>query len=153
MLVRSGTPRTRAPRDSAPSSWPDKPRNGRSSESGVRMSGSVLPRSHSLTPRTPNPELLNPWAVGCFVAILIFLTAPAVAGAQLSPPSTGGVVALDRILQGLSEQHRVLMIAAHPDDEDTQLLALLSLGYGAKAAYLSLNRGEGGQNLVGPDLG
>ena len=78
---------------------------------------------------------------------------PGAGNAQLSPPSTGGVVALDRQLQGLAEQRRVLMVAAHPDDEDTQLLSVLSLGYGARAAYLSLNRGEGGQNLVGQDLG
>src|SRR5256885_14043322 len=45
------------------------------------------------------------------------------------------------------------MIGAHPDDEDTQLLVLLSRGLGAQAAYLSLTRGEGGQNLIGPELG
>src|SRR5262245_44408250 len=45
------------------------------------------------------------------------------------------------------------MIGAHPDDEDTQLLVLLSPGMGAQAAYLSLTRGEGGQNLIGPELG
>jgi LmbE family N-acetylglucosaminyl deacetylase len=45
------------------------------------------------------------------------------------------------------------MIGAHPDDEDTELLTLLVRGMGAEAAYLSLNRGEGGQNLIGPELG
>jgi LmbE family N-acetylglucosaminyl deacetylase len=48
---------------------------------------------------------------------------------------------------------RVLMIGAHPDDEDTALLAVLARGMGAQAAYLSLTRGEGGQNLIGPELG
>lgn len=62
-------------------------------------------------------------------------------------------MALDRLLQQLAEPHRVLMIGAHPDDEDTSLLALLARGYGADAAYLSLSRGEGGQNLIGPELG
>ena len=47
----------------------------------------------------------------------------------------------------------VLMIGAHPDDEDTELLTVLVRGTGAEAAYLSLNRGEGGQNLIGPELG
>ena len=42
--------------------------------------------------------------------------------------------------------------AAHPDDEDTALLALVSQ-QGGEAAYLSLSRGDGGQNLVGPELG
>jgi len=53
----------------------------------------------------------------------------------------------------LGHTERVLMIGAHPDDEDTELLTLLVRGRGAEAAYLSLNRGEGGQNLIGPELG
>ncbi len=48
---------------------------------------------------------------------------------------------------------RVLVIGAHPDDEDTDLLTILVRQMGAEAAYLSLNRGEGGQNLIGPELG
>jgi LmbE family N-acetylglucosaminyl deacetylase len=53
----------------------------------------------------------------------------------------------------LGHYKRVLMIGAHPDDEDTELLTVLVRGMGAEAAYLSLNRGEGGQNLIGPELG
>ena len=53
----------------------------------------------------------------------------------------------------LGHDERVLVIGAHPDDEDTELLAVLVRGMGAEAAYLSLNRGEGGQNLIGPELG
>lgn len=53
----------------------------------------------------------------------------------------------------LGHTKRVLMIAAHPDDEDTELLTVLVRGQGAEAAYLSLSRGEGGQNLIGPELG
>jgi LmbE family N-acetylglucosaminyl deacetylase len=56
-------------------------------------------------------------------------------------------------LRQLGANKRVLFIAAHPDDEDTQLLTYLSRGLGAQAAYLSLSRGEGGQNLIGPELG
>ncbi|MBW8772694.1 MAG: PIG-L family deacetylase, partial [Gemmatimonadetes bacterium] len=44
-------------------------------------------------------------------------------------------------------------IGAHPDDEDTQFLVLLTRREGAEAAYLSLTRGEGGQNLIGTELG
>jgi LmbE family N-acetylglucosaminyl deacetylase len=73
--------------------------------------------------------------------------------AQLEPPGTGGVVALDQELRMLGHRKRVLMIGAHPDDEDTELLAILVREMGAEAAYLSLNRGEGGQNLIGPELG
>ena len=53
----------------------------------------------------------------------------------------------------LGHEKRVLMIGAHPDDEDTELLTVLVRGMGAETAYLSLNRGEGGQNLIGPELG
>src|SRR5881394_2355187 len=73
--------------------------------------------------------------------------------AQLAPAGTGGVAALANTLRQLGSNKRVLMIGAHPDDEDTQLLVLLSRGIGAQAAYLSLTRGEGGQNLIGPELG
>lgn len=47
----------------------------------------------------------------------------------------------------------MLVIGAHPDDENTDLLALLAQKYGADVAYLSLSRGDGGQNLVGDELG
>ena len=75
------------------------------------------------------------------------------AGGQLAPPATGGVVELDRLLQRIAETRRILVIGAHPDDEDTELLAFAAQGYGARAAYLALSRGEGGQNLIGEELG
>ncbi|MDP9204409.1 MAG: PIG-L family deacetylase [Gemmatimonadota bacterium] len=48
---------------------------------------------------------------------------------------------------------RVLWIAAHPDDEDTNLIAWLARGRNAETAYMSLTRGDGGQNLIGNELG
>jgi LmbE family N-acetylglucosaminyl deacetylase len=51
------------------------------------------------------------------------------------------------------ERMRVLWIAAHPDDEDTQLIAWLARGRRVETAYLSLTRGDGGQNLIGNELG
>ncbi len=89
---------------------------------------------------------------GALTLALALATTTSLAG-QLAPPSNGGMVELDRLLQQLAENRRVLLIAAHPDDEDTALLSLLSRGYGARAAYLALSRGEGGQNLIGPELG
>jgi LmbE family N-acetylglucosaminyl deacetylase len=74
-------------------------------------------------------------------------------GQQLTPAGTGGVAALANALRQLGANKRVLVIGAHPDDEDSQLLTWLSRGLGAQAAYLSLNRGEGGQNLIGEELG
>ena len=46
----------------------------------------------------------------------------------------------------------VLYIAAHPDDENTLVIAYLARGRGYRTAYLSLTRGDGGQNLLGPQL-
>ena len=45
-----------------------------------------------------------------------------------------------------------MMIGAHPDDEDSALLAFLARGENARTAYLSLTRGDGGQNLLGDEL-
>ena len=78
------------------------------------------------------------------------VAAPAYA---LTPPATGGLDAVDRMLRRLGTHRRLLVVGAHPDDEDTELLALVAQGMGGEAAYLSLSRGEGGQNLVGNDLG
>src|SRR6187551_2021628 len=55
--------------------------------------------------------------------------------------------------RGVSVPLRVLVIGAHPDDEDTQLITWLSRGNRAATAYLSLTRGDGGQNLIGNELG
>jgi LmbE family N-acetylglucosaminyl deacetylase len=94
---------------------------------------------------------LRPLSVG--IVVLLFIAVAGPVRAQLEPPSTGGLVTLDRELRMLGGEKRVLMIGAHPDDEDTELLTVLVRGLGAEAAYLSLNRGEGGQNLIGPELG
>ena len=45
-----------------------------------------------------------------------------------------------------------LYIAAHPDDENTRLISYLSNGMHMRTAYLSLTRGDGGQNLIGPEI-
>lgn len=64
-----------------------------------------------------------------------------------------GAAALDELIDGLGTSARVLMIAAHPDDEDTFLLTWLARGRHVETAYLSLTRGDGGQNLIGNELG
>ena len=46
----------------------------------------------------------------------------------------------------------VLYLAAHPDDENTRLISYLSNHIKARTAYLSLTRGDGGQNLIGPEI-
>ncbi len=56
-------------------------------------------------------------------------------------------------LDRLNVTGSVLMIAAHPDDENTALLTYLARGRKVRTGYLSLTRGEGGQNLIGPEQG
>jgi LmbE family N-acetylglucosaminyl deacetylase len=90
-------------------------------------------------------------AFGTSLALLLGAAGP-VAG-QYTPPGTGGVAALAGALRQLGATKRVLMIGAHPDDEYSDLVALFARGLGAQVAYLSLSRGEGGQNLIGPELG
>ena len=92
------------------------------------------------------PAILTALSAGCFLCASPLR-------AQLAPPSTGGAVAAEHARRMLGHNKRVLVIGAHPDDEDTDLITLLVRGEGAEAAYLSLNRGEGGQNLIGPELG
>ena len=55
-------------------------------------------------------------------------------------------------LQKLNFLGKALYIAAHPDDENTRLISYLSNEVKANTAYLSLTRGDGGQNLIGPEL-
>ncbi|HEY9712470.1 MAG TPA: PIG-L family deacetylase, partial [Chroococcales cyanobacterium] len=56
-------------------------------------------------------------------------------------------------LESFKQMGRVLYVAAHPDDENTELLAYLSRGRNYRTAYLSLTRGDGGQNVLSADLG
>jgi LmbE family N-acetylglucosaminyl deacetylase len=64
-----------------------------------------------------------------------------------------GAAALGELIRGLGVNTRVLVIGAHPDDEDTQLITWLARGRQVETAYLSLTRGDGGQNLIGNELG
>ena len=55
-------------------------------------------------------------------------------------------------LQKLNFLGTALYIAAHPDDENTRLISYLSNNVKARTGYLSITRGDGGQNLIGPEL-
>lgn len=82
--------------------------------------------------------------------LLALALAPTLTSAQRSEL---GAEALGSLVQHLGVSARVLMIGAHPDDEDTQIIAWLSRARGVETAYLSLTRGEGGQNIIGGELG
>ena len=67
------------------------------------------------------------------------------------PQKPNGVEIYNQI-QKLNFLGTVLYIAAHPDDENTRLISYLSNEKKARTGYLSLTRGDGGQNLIGPEL-
>src|SRR5690606_39520211 len=69
------------------------------------------------------------------------------------PAQESGAAALGSLVEGLGVSARVLVIGAHPDDEDTRLITFLARGRHVRTAYLSLTRGDGGQNLIGNELG
>ena len=87
------------------------------------------------------------------------VAAPELAAVPLPEPSDvampiaedRGQAALEQSLKRLGTTASVLMIVAHPDDEDGALLAYLSRGLGARCTLLTLTRGEGGQNAMSAD--
>jgi LmbE family N-acetylglucosaminyl deacetylase len=67
-------------------------------------------------------------------------------------PEKPSAVQLFHQIEKLNFLGSVLYIAAHPDDENTKLISYLSNEKHARTGYLSLTRGDGGQNLIGPEL-
>ncbi len=67
--------------------------------------------------------------------------------AQTAPPSDPGTILQE--FKKLDVLGSVLYVAAHPDDENTRLLAYLALEKHYRTGYLALTRGDGGQNLIG----
>ena len=83
-----------------------------------------------------------------FLAMVWICSIPAFSQQQ----SLDGAEILKEI-QKVGVLNRVLYFAAHPDDENTRLIAYLSKGQNVETAYFSLTRGDGGQNLIGDEKG
>ena len=66
-------------------------------------------------------------------------------------PMDRGAAALWQSLQKLHTRASLIMVTAHPDDEDGGMLTYESRGKGARVTLLTLNRGEGGANVMSPD--
>ena len=62
-------------------------------------------------------------------------------------------VALELMLRKLASTGTFMQTDAHPDDEDNGLLAMLGHGHGMRTALVTLTRGDGGQNEIGPEIG
>ena len=80
--------------------------------------------------------------VSFFCSLITYAQAP-------KKPTSGDIY---ESIQKLNFLGKVLYIAAHPDDENTRLISYFSNDIKAQTAYLSLTRGDGGQNLVGPEI-
>src|SRR5690554_4513724 len=80
-----------------------------------------------------------------------FLIIPSFLFAQFPPAETSAHLYKD--LLKANNTARVLYLAAHPDDENTRLISYFENGRHVRTAYLSLNRGAGGQNLIGTEIG
>src|SRR3712207_2731033 len=86
-----------------------------------------------------------------FTTLLLITLAQASARAQR--PASADAAETQAALRRLLVTGSVLYVGAHPDDENTSVLSYLARGRGARTAYLSLTRGDGGQNLLGTEKG
>jgi LmbE family N-acetylglucosaminyl deacetylase len=90
------------------------------------------------------------WAVR-LTATGTFILACFSGACQVAAPTPVPVISED--LRSFDTMGSVLYVAAHPDDEDTQLITYFARGRHYRAAYLSITRGDGGQNVLGPEFG
>src|SRR5437870_13348609 len=95
-------------------------------------------------------KLLPPVIIALFTIALTI--APAIVVPAADVPEDRGAAGLAQALKRLDVIGSVLHTGAHPDDENSALLAWLSRGQGVRTAYLSATRGDGGQNLIGSEL-
>jgi LmbE family N-acetylglucosaminyl deacetylase len=98
--------------------------------------------------RTRAPRFSR-WAPRTAICALLVLGLIPIRGQR----TLSGEIEIREALERLDTLGSVMMIGAHPDDEREQVLAYLALGRHVRTAYLSLTRGEGGQNLIGPEQG
>lgn len=75
---------------------------------------------------------------------------PCATAAAMAPTTTADLL---QQLRNFRETGSVLYVGAHPDDENNRLMPYLARGRALRTGYLSLTRGDGGQNLIGSELG
>lgn len=114
----------------------------------------MLPR---YTCRPKSSRLVS--ALGFFIFLASSIPAATPYATSLAPathaleiPPNRGAAALWQSLKKLNTRASLVMITAHPDDEDGAALAYESRAVGARATLLTLNRGEGGANLMSSDF-
>ncbi|WP_018479716.1 PIG-L family deacetylase [Pontibacter roseus] len=87
-----------------------------------------------------------------FLSALLLLLLVAVQGLQAQAPAKPGAAELLQDLKKLTVLGTALYVAAHPDDENTRFIAYLANEKLYNTGYLSVTRGDGGQNLIGPEI-
>jgi LmbE family N-acetylglucosaminyl deacetylase len=126
---------------------------GRLSESApLRVRRSSIRRS-PVRDRRCNKRWCRRAAIVSAILVAACTALAADAPPPLLSPDQMNASEIQLALQKLNVLGRVLYIAAHPDDENTNLMAFWSNGSLYDAAYLSVTRGDGGQNIIGPELG
>jgi LmbE family N-acetylglucosaminyl deacetylase len=83
------------------------------------------------------------------LSLLLFLV---ISTAIAQPPQKLNSAEIQQAIKKLNFLGSVLYVGAHPDDENTRLISYLSNEVHARTGYLSMTRGDGGQNLLGPEL-
>ncbi len=96
-------------------------------------------------------QAVQPSAQPSAQSVLAAVPLPSPVNYALPLPEDRGYAGLEQALKRLDTTANVLYVVAHPDDEDGALLTYLSRGLGARATLFTLNRGEGGQNLMSAD--
>jgi len=93
------------------------------------------------------------------LTLVVVLSSLAAAGVEAAGPGAfesldldRGAIGLGLALRRVGTTARVLYVTAHPDDEHNGILVRLSRGLGLRTALLTVTRGEGGQNAIGPEL-
>lgn len=96
--------------------------------------------------------MLTRWIRIATFALAAFLLAAPAPAVQKPLPQDEGASGLALALRKLPNSASFLHVTAHPDDEDNPLLVLLARGRGIHTGLLTLTRGDGGQNEIGPEL-
>src|SRR5579864_3885936 len=99
-------------------------------------------------------------ALAIFVLVLLVGVYAGLSRAQQQAPTVDaqaiapdrGAAGMSRLLRSLQTRASFLLFTAHPDDEDGGMLAYETRGLGARGGLMTLNRGEGGQNVMSMDL-
>ncbi len=107
-----------------------------------------MPAAYYLSMKNFSPRTSSVAAV----LLLLFFIAPT-SDPCAQTPIAMNAAETEGALRRLGVVGSVLYVGAHPDDENTALLAYLARGRGLRTAYLSVTRGDGGQNLIGTEQG